>query len=424
LYPKWPPRDLLSRPLGIVIALSVAVVLLTTGRVLAAPNGPCVRILSEDDQAYRVTLGPGCDLREVARTLPQRDGDSGDVLPMQEQLRSIYAYNEKVRGSSPDASGPPTVRRGCVPGAVPEGATPEERELCPKGLVNYYGIASSGNQAVIHVPRTRIATLAERLESLGRAACGTLAGVKSAYPEGASIPKPLAESLSACESQLAGGVDPVDLGSAPPAPVTSGKDAPPVTAANMALERRVKELEQRSQALVAAAQSQQLHANLWIGILGAAAILLLGYNVLLWTRLRRARSGSSARAADASPDREQLAQALAQVKKELKAKLAQASESHGTQLREQIAAMQTVEQEYEEAIEHIRHTLGQRVSERDEAIAKLENKLAALSHELEQAGSRERKAEKQVAKLRTRLQQAKGRDSERPEGDVGLIPAT
>lgn len=407
------------------MALTVVVAALTwmpTSMARAGESG-CVDVVASGDDAYEVTLRGGCDLRSIARALPQRDATSGGVLPMQDQLRSIYAYNEQTSKSSGAMQ---TVRRGCVrTNGAPPDATAEEKEFCPKGLVNYYGIASGLNRAIIRVPKTRALTRAEKLETLGRTTCATLLGVKSAYGDDAAVPAPVRDTLDACSAQL-GKVAPVALDRVPEI-AKAVAAAPAVPSEDTAVfDRRIRELEQGRAALLAAAEKQQERANMWITLLSAALVMLLAMNVMLWLRGRKAAQTATAGGQSAKP--EEIAQVVAQLKKEFKTKLAAASQSHGTQLREQIASMHAVEQEYEEAIEHIRTAMQDRVSERDRVIAELEKTNEGLAHQVEQARMRVAKSEKQVEKLRTRLRSAKNSEpptSEREgSGDGVFQPAT
>ncbi len=400
-------RDLSS---GGVITLSLFVVALTTStQATAAGHAACVKILSRGQDAYTVTLAAGCDLRSVARVLPQRDAASGKALPMQEQLRSIYAFNKQL--ADKDQNAVLAVRRGCVPGKVPSSATPEEREVCPNGLVNYYGIASVSNRAVIHVPRVRTATLAERLTTLGRKTCGTLAGVKTSYGDPEMVPSVISKTVDDCKKQLGTAVAPVDVASVPPvkAAASAAVGVKDLALGAGALEGRIRELEQGRAALVAAANDQRSESNTLIAILGAAIVLLFGTNI--WT-LRKARSvQAEVTSEQGSMNAEELARALVQVKKEFKAKLAALTKSHSEQLREQIAAMHRVEREYEEAIEYSRESMQKRIAKRDKVIEELERTTHTLTQQFEKAMSRSVKSEQRMEKLRARLRNAKTQDS-------------
>ena len=383
------------------------VVVALTGRGAQAAGSACVTVLERGPEAYKVTLGTGCDLRQVARLLPQRDGQSGDVLPMQDQLRSIYAYNEALAQKDPEHSR--TVLRGCVPAkGPPPGATAEEREACPKGLVNYYGIASAGNQAIIHVPRTRMATRAERLEQLGQTSCSALAGVEKAYARDGAVPEVIEKTLKTCRQELEGKVAPVALTAPKKTAKQKGGETEPSDAAVAAFDRRIRELEQGRQALVASARQQQKQANLWIGILGAVAVLLLGWNVVMWQRARKLKAASlNAKA----PNKEKTPQAVGQLKREYKVKLNEASKEHGAQLRKQIAAMQEVEREYEEAIEQLRQGAREQLEKRDRTIVELERTARMLAQQLQHLETQATKSDKQLEKLRARLRLAKSGDS-------------
>ena len=336
---------IVTRLLGPTVMFLSLVVALLTSTNTARANGGCVRVLQRGPKAHVVALGAGCDLRSVARLLPQRDADSGDVLPTQAQLRSIYAFNQSAAEDGRIKVS--AVRRGCVPGKA-EDPTPEEREACPNGVVNYYGIASVGSEAPIFVPQTRAASLAERLTSLGKTTCGTIAGVRNAYGDTA-VPDSIQESLHACEKQLGDNIAPVAVSSAP----SVASPEPAVAASAPAVlenASRIRALEQERNALLAAASEQRTVSNVLVGILGAIAVGLALLNIFLRLRMRKASANAS--------NSQELKRVVEQMKKEFKEKLATAVKSHGTQLRDQIAAMRAVEQEYEDAIEYNRSAMG------------------------------------------------------------------
>lgn len=142
----------------------------------------CVQELEKKDDRVVVLHNPACDLRMLARLYPQKD-DAGNALPMQVQLRSIYAANqtrmvdgEKIRY---------TVMRGCVaPGKPSKDADAEELALCPNGLMNYFSAPSSDNAAKIEVPFARKLTIAEKNLKLAEDACRELQSKDSFSKEG------------------------------------------------------------------------------------------------------------------------------------------------------------------------------------------------------------------------------------------------
>jgi hypothetical protein len=308
-----------------------------------------------------------------------------------------------------------------VPGTVPPTATPEEREACPEGLVNYYGIASVGNQAVIHVPRSRVSSASERLEALGRTTCGALLGLRANYADEAAVPEPVKQTLAACRDHLGATIEAIELD----APRT--KEIAPASAGALTLDpdrdRRIQELEAGMDALVASSAGQRSEAGITIAILGATVLLLLALIGFMWHRAREARD-QLAKRTTTNPD--EVAQLIERLKKEFNTKLAAATKSHSVQLREQIAAMRAVEREYEEAIEFSRDAMQQHLAKRDTVIRDLEQSARALSVQAQQSRVRAEKAEKQSEKLRARLRSAKTGDiatGERGQEGGAFIPS-
>ncbi|MBD3281971.1 hypothetical protein GF391_04470, partial [Candidatus Uhrbacteria bacterium] len=153
-------------------AVLAALVLLLMSKPAYAEPSWCVRELEKNAESVVVLHNPDCDLRVLARMYPQKDAD-GDVLPMQVQLRSLYAANQtRVEDGVRHRY---TVMRGCVrPGKPSEHADAEERELCPDGLMNYFSAPASDNAAKIVVPVKRHLTVAERNLALAKSACEQL----------------------------------------------------------------------------------------------------------------------------------------------------------------------------------------------------------------------------------------------------------
>jgi hypothetical protein len=179
----------------------------------------CVELVGDSADAFAVALGPMCDLREAVRRFPQIDAATRRAFSEQQQLRSIFAENERRF-----AEGRIKVRnvgRGCVPSvAAPPSATNEELEVCPNGPVNYFGVASAGaRHAVIWVPKARVASSYERYETLGRTACEALGGVAAAAPVSGGAPDPVREALHRCADLV-----PDAVSRAPPPAVAASRD--------------------------------------------------------------------------------------------------------------------------------------------------------------------------------------------------------
>ncbi len=157
------------RQLRICGAVLTALVLVLTSKSVYAEPSWCVKELKRGDDNVIVSHNPDCDLRTLARRYPQKDAD-GNVLPMQVQLRSLYAANQtRVEDGVKRRY---TVMRGCVrPGKPSEHADDEERELCPDGLMNYFSAPASDRAARIVVPVKRHLTRAEHNLALAKAVC-------------------------------------------------------------------------------------------------------------------------------------------------------------------------------------------------------------------------------------------------------------
>ncbi|MDF1496444.1 MAG: hypothetical protein P1P90_00100 [Patescibacteria group bacterium] len=132
----------------------------------------CVRELDRSDLRVLVLHNPKCDLRVLPRMYPQKD-DDGKALPMQVQLRSLFAANQTREENGVKQRY--TVMRGCVtPGIPSKDADAEELAMCPKGLMNYFSAPASDGAARIVIPAKRQLTIAERNLELARVACAQL----------------------------------------------------------------------------------------------------------------------------------------------------------------------------------------------------------------------------------------------------------
>jgi hypothetical protein len=292
------------------------------------PRLPCVRFVGEIKGAFAVTLQPGCDLREAASLFPQLDPETHSPLPMQEQLRSIYETNEAhIADSKLKAR---TVSRGCVPtGKAPSFASPEEREICPRGLVNYFGVASQGNQAVILIPKTRMPSHAEQLEVVASSACRALAASGPIKSDSASSSQ-AKEALSGCRTVVA------DLPVAAPIPPSAPSEEPSadrVKAMTLDLEtkqKRIEQLERTATSAWTARPSEQ--RTPWAMLVVVAVALLGGTFTSVWFKRRNASRAAlqtkSPIAGSFEPgrvmvDKETLARALADIERGFRTKFDQ-----------------------------------------------------------------------------------------------------
>lgn len=322
--------------------LTLVVMVLTVGSARAATEPSCVRLVRETPDAYAITIGRGCDLREATFRYPQTDPATGKRLSTQDQLRSIFAENE--RRASAGEPRPSAVRRGCVPArAVPGDATAEERDLCPNGIVNYFGVASSGPQyPIIWIPKSRVASQAERLEALGRTACGAIGAIEHAADQlPATQQHALRKAAEDCRSRLPEaverGAEAAKASSDPPPPsvtdLTHERDEARAAVSRLESQLRAKDNEV---ALVA----PRLRLNQWIPALVAAAAFLLAGNVVqaVW-HLRNRRAAKAQR--QVLVDRDRLARALRALEDEFEARVA------------------AIQQEKEAAIEQMRLSTAQ-----------------------------------------------------------------
>jgi hypothetical protein len=157
--------------LGIVGALLVSIILFTSGTAKASPSW-CVKELERSNDHIKVLHNPDCDLRVLPRMYPQKD-DAGKILPMQQQLRSLFAANQtRVENGVKRRF---TVMRGCVrPGKPSRYADAEEMQICPDGLMNYFSAPASDSAARIVVPVKRYLTIAEHNLAVASVACEQL----------------------------------------------------------------------------------------------------------------------------------------------------------------------------------------------------------------------------------------------------------
>lgn len=156
---------LLLAPRAVGIVSFIIAVMAVTGLAYAGPT--CPRVISQTEEGTTVLIGEGCELGSVARKFPLA-GPDGKALPLQVQMRSIYAANQNR--IEPDGSlRRRTVLRTCAkPGKPDPYADTEEKTLCPNGLMYYFGVASDGSQARIFIPSKRVLTVAESAEAAER----------------------------------------------------------------------------------------------------------------------------------------------------------------------------------------------------------------------------------------------------------------
>ena len=155
---------------------------------------PCVRVTERASDHLVVAHNPNCDLRAIPRTYPQVDPETNKPLPMQTQLRSLYAANQdrmvdgkKIRR---------TVMRGCVrPGKPSPDADAEERSACPDGLMNYYSAPADDSMAMVTVPFAPALTYGTRMEKLGKRSCAALASVANPTAD-------IQTALAACNKEF------------------------------------------------------------------------------------------------------------------------------------------------------------------------------------------------------------------------------
>ena len=140
---------------------------------------PCYYMVDRNHKdGVLILQNPYCDLRNVAYAFPLIDLATGKPYPMQAQLRSIYEANKdrEVDGKKQRH----TVMRSCVmPGKPDQFEDQEEKEYCPKGLVNYFGAPATDSLARIVVPRTHIPSTIEKLQAELQSAKDEIAQLKS-----------------------------------------------------------------------------------------------------------------------------------------------------------------------------------------------------------------------------------------------------
>ncbi|MBI5537692.1 MAG: hypothetical protein HY898_33520 [Deltaproteobacteria bacterium] len=433
--------------------LTILVLLVATPALARAGEGEpgpgCVRLVGESSESFAITIGPRCDLREAARLFPQVDPETGRTLPMQEQLRSIFAMNEARHASG--QSKVRTVGRACVPtGQAPGSATAEELEICPRGLVNYFGVASHGSVAVIQVPKARVLTRAQRLDALARSACSALSGTREAGSGGRAT-----EVVSGCRQLL--GNDAV----AAPAPQASEEPpAPSVKALTPEPESRQKQAEPRAQPAAARWPAQPSDGRGSYAVLFLIALALAGGG-FGWLRYRNDAARAAATAAGGPAhegkvvvDRDMLSRAMLEVNREFKARLDQERSRH----EQEIERWRTMAQELEDRlrqrtsqpapeparrraarekeenlqaeIQRMQEAHLAEVSARDDQIARLQGAREGIERQLAGLNAELLKHRKREVSLRTRLSAArqKGagsslRPREHHEAGAGGLPA-
>ncbi len=311
-------------PIALLCCLAAVGLWLVARNAAAAPgeHGPCITLVRETSEARIIALGPACDLRSAVRQFPQIDTETGRTLPTRTQLRSIFADNERRATENPGTFS--AVRRGCVPSPTkPSDASVEEKESCPNGLVNYYGVASSSVQkSLIYIPKSLVPTTAERFETLGRAACAAVAKADAAS---AQLPQETAESLREtvhqCDVTLPGSVTAApDTAKAPAA--NPGPSVSDLTRQLEETHRVVAQLQTSAHDRTAAESRLMTSAqrSRWIPLLIAvAAALLLGNLLQLLFRQRQRKVVVAQR--QVLVDRERLARALSELEAQFEARV-------------------------------------------------------------------------------------------------------
>lgn len=293
--------------------LTVLVMLLTVRAAVAGTeaDGGCVKLVRENKDAYAVTIGWSCDLREAVRKYPQLDADTGRPLPAQVQLRSIFAENQRRAQESGLARSP--VRLGCVPARkAPADASPEELSACPSSVANYFGVASFGAQhTIIWIPKSRVPSTSERLEALGRSACSAIGAIEHLAGQ---LPDGARHSLEAAASDCGTAMPKVTKDAAEKAAASSEPPGASVTELTRELEQArvtVGQLQSqlRNKDTQAALVAPKLQTLQWLPALGVALAALLLANLLqaLW-HLKQRRAMRDQR--QVLVDRDRLARAL------------------------------------------------------------------------------------------------------------------
>jgi len=437
-------RPALSFPSTLVSVLTIVVMLLTLRTASAGtnPDGSCVNLVRQNADGIAVTIGPNCDLREVARRFPQLDSETGKALPTQVQLRSIFAENERRAQGNGRALSP--VRRGCVRSrVVPEGTSAEEREACPTGLVNYFGVASIGSQqSIIWVPKTRVPSQAERLETLSRSACSAIASVEKLSDSlPASRRAAIAKAASDCRTTM-----PDAIPTAPDSAEASTEPQPPsVTALTQQLDdsrAKVARLETRLQAkdTESALLAPKLQTSRWVpALLGALFLLLCGNGIQALLHFRQRRATRAQR--QVLVDRDRLARALRAMEDEFDSRVAAIREEKDSAIEQmrlstaqlEVELLETAasqaeahreseEQRWSRALEESEEDVSQRLQQAlNEARAQSDNAMAELAaakeeisrlvtdlHALQQESAQNLR---RATSLQNRLQMARSRNA-------------
>jgi len=153
---------LLLAPRAVWIACVIVGALTLAG--MAYAGGSCPRVLSSTPEGTTVVISAGCQLEAVARMFPQIDPATNAPYPVQVQLRSIYAANQNYVEADGTLRRRTVLRTCAKPGKPDPYADTEEKTVCPKGLMYYFGVASDGGQAKIFIPGKRVLTQAESAE--------------------------------------------------------------------------------------------------------------------------------------------------------------------------------------------------------------------------------------------------------------------
>ena len=346
----------MRRWLPLIVGMTVLlIVVVTSNLAFAGPDdapAPCVRLAGESYNAFVVTLQPGCDLREAARLFPQFDPTTRRPLPMHEQLRSIHAFNEarRIEGNLKSR----TVSRGCVPaGSAPSWASPEELEICPRGVVNYFGVASLGNIALIFLPKTRTATHAERLEELARSSCGALAAMGKSKSDSA-LPQSAKEALSGCRQVMGDAAIDAASAVAPSEEPMAGR----VRELTVELQEKQKRIDLLENASALRWQGRPSEDRGTYALFVLSGIGLVG-GTFGWLRLRRAAKNKTANAAgiplphagQVVVDKETLARAMGDIERAFRLKMDKECARYEQQLESHRAMIGELERQVRERCE-------------------------------------------------------------------------
>lgn len=170
-----------KRVYGMFGAMLVCLLLFVPKQAFAESASRCVEavenVTMQGVRYRRISLSDekGCDLYVVARNFPQL-GEDGKPLPIQQQLRSIKAANDKLMKGKP---GLRPVHSACVPDSVPwPDQTVAERDMCQNLRVNYYPVTKQ-----VLVPRVPEFSESEQIQTLGDEACRVLSGMANPTPE-------------------------------------------------------------------------------------------------------------------------------------------------------------------------------------------------------------------------------------------------